>query len=240
MYQNNQKKPKTYFSDEEYRILLSALGRERKICQEVDKTGSDINCISLCCIMDSLEEKIRKIQYPRTAKTLVLDIPLTNPNDGMRTRLLTLKDDRGKINQRPVVFDWREFEFVDYTDYEAKMENNMLYSGDYLGCVRIGNLSIDLSVYSQQQDGPITENDEANLCLNMYVGGVDTGYAYGRNDYPYDLVDDGSYRFEDDMIAYGYPAFQTLVENQIVEMIQDSSYRKVDLVGKMFGKPHVW
>lgn len=30
MYQNNQEKPKTYFTDEEYRILLSALDRERK------------------------------------------------------------------------------------------------------------------------------------------------------------------------------------------------------------------
>lgn len=240
MYQNNQKKTKTYFSDEEYRILLSALNRERKVCQKIDKTGSDINCISLGCIMDALEEKIRKIQYPRVSKILMLGIPLKSPKDGMRQRRLTLKDDSGTVVKQPVIFDWRAFESADYTEYEAKMENSLLYSGDYIGCVRIGDLLIDLSVYSRQQDGPITEDDEVNLCLDMYVGGIDTGYAYGRNGYPYDRVDDGSYRFEDEMIAYDYPTFQTLVENKIVEMIRNSSYITSDLISKMLGEPHVW
>ena len=150
------------------------------------------------------------------------------------------KDQKGRLVQRPVIFDWRAFESADYTEYETKMDKCMLASGDYLGCVRIGDLSMDLSVYSRQQDGMITNNDEAKLCLDMYVGGVDTGYAYGRNGYPYDRVDDGSYRFEDTMIAYDYPTFQTLVENKIVEIIRNSSYSEADLVSKMFGEPHVW
>jgi len=53
-----------YFTDDEYRLLLCALGREMKVCKEVDKETTrepyektleyKINCI---------EKKIKKIQY---------------------------------------------------------------------------------------------------------------------------------------------------------------------------------
>ena len=52
---------KRYFTDDEYRILLSALSRERQVCEKVDKEcEGDKN---LTMIMDNIERKIKVIQY---------------------------------------------------------------------------------------------------------------------------------------------------------------------------------
>lgn len=50
-----------YFSDSEYRILLSALARERKVCEMTDKDCGEEH--KLIWIINSLENKIKHIQY---------------------------------------------------------------------------------------------------------------------------------------------------------------------------------
>lgn len=240
----------SFFTDEEYRILLSALGRERKVCEQIAAKDNDK---LLLRIMNSIENKIKRIQYPDKTKWnqkqagdnkyVMLEIGKKHKyiNSEMRRRTLFIeKSGETKVTLYPIIFDWRAFTNVDYTDYKSKMENSLLYSGDYIGCVRIGDLSIDLSVYSEQQDGPITEDDEARLCLQLYVGGVDTGYAYGRNNYPYDCVDDAAYQFSDEMISDAYTDFQTKIENKIIDLLRDSKYDKTDLVEKATEKLHVW
>lgn len=52
------------FTDEEYRILLSALSRERKLCEEIDKRFE--HGIPIVPIVDSIERKIKAIQYKQT------------------------------------------------------------------------------------------------------------------------------------------------------------------------------
>lgn len=52
---------KNYFTDEEYRILLSALRREREVCEKVDKDCGEEH--KLIHILNSIEKKIHKIQY---------------------------------------------------------------------------------------------------------------------------------------------------------------------------------
>lgn len=52
----------THFTDEEYRILLSALSKEKKVCCE----RTDIRFpykMHLISILESVEDKIRKMQY---------------------------------------------------------------------------------------------------------------------------------------------------------------------------------
>lgn len=51
---------KTYFTDEEYRILLSALRRERTVCEETDKIFDDHK---LATVVDSIEKKIKNMNY---------------------------------------------------------------------------------------------------------------------------------------------------------------------------------
>lgn len=55
----------TYFTDTEYRLLLSALSREMKVCKEVDKECSarEPYETSLEDHMKSIERKIIKVQY---------------------------------------------------------------------------------------------------------------------------------------------------------------------------------
>ena len=51
------------FTDTEYRILLSALSRERKVCKEIDNDKVlSANTKMLVPIVDSIERKINKMQ----------------------------------------------------------------------------------------------------------------------------------------------------------------------------------
>lgn len=54
-------KESKYFTDDEYRILLSALFRERQICKKVDAECKGKK--NLTMIMDNIERKIKAIQY---------------------------------------------------------------------------------------------------------------------------------------------------------------------------------
>lgn len=54
-------KESKYFTDDEYRILLSALFRERQICKKVDAECKGKK--NLTMIMDSIERKIKAVQY---------------------------------------------------------------------------------------------------------------------------------------------------------------------------------
>lgn len=56
-------KASRYFTDDEYRILLSALSRERQVCEKVDNECEGNK--NLIMIMDSIERKIKAVQYKR-------------------------------------------------------------------------------------------------------------------------------------------------------------------------------
>lgn len=51
------------FTDSEHRILLSALTRERKVCEELDQESSNQSSMPLVPLVDSIEKKISKMQY---------------------------------------------------------------------------------------------------------------------------------------------------------------------------------
>lgn len=55
---------KQFFTDEEYRILLKALSREREVCEKVDMDCGDDH--KLIRIMNGIEKKIKDIQYGKT------------------------------------------------------------------------------------------------------------------------------------------------------------------------------
>lgn len=54
----------TYFTDQEYRLVLQALHRERMVCEKVDEESKCKESEHvLSSLMDSIEGKIRHIQY---------------------------------------------------------------------------------------------------------------------------------------------------------------------------------
>lgn len=70
------------FSDQEYRILLAAMRREREVCERVDKEANELGCdlgnllVGLC---DSIEKKLSDIQHDQ--HEYVWHDLRKNPND---------------------------------------------------------------------------------------------------------------------------------------------------------------
>lgn len=56
---------------------------------------------------------------------------------------------------------------------------------DYIGSCRVGNLCFDVLI----------RNDErrAYLSYDCYIGGIDDGYGYGKDGYPYTYGDGGDW-----------------------------------------------
>lgn len=78
-------------------------------------------------------------------------------------------------------FNWY---FTEY-DYNKYIEENTY---DYLGCVRIGDICIDLL---NREDGVID--------YDFYVAHEDTGYGYKNDILPYDYADGGGINVNCDM-----------------------------------------
>lgn len=134
-------------------------------------------------------------------------------------------------------FDWTNFTEVDFTDYCAKTENDILIAtDDYVGCVRVGNLCFDLLIR-------FDDNNKSYLSYDLYVGGVDSGYGYSsRNDkteeYPYDYADGGM--FEDRMIWMTYEEFQKYAEYEFEKYINTHNYSEASLVDKANEPLNIW
>ena len=75
-------------------------------------------------------------------------------------------------------FDWGSFTEEDY--YKYIVEN----TDDYIGCVYVGDICIDL-VNGSYYD----ENRVELLYYDFYVAHEDTGYAYKNDVLPYDYAD---------------------------------------------------
>ena len=235
----NQNQQKSFFTDEEYRILLSALGRERKVCEQLDAKDK-----VLLRIMDSIESKIQRIQYPeKNHNYTMLELGEKHEciNDYKRGRtLITQKiGERNKVCLYPIIFDWRGFEQQDFASCAAKIKSGNIHSGEYLGCVRFGNIKCDLTAADISTFANL-KDDGVHLCIQLYVGGVNSGYAYGRNKYPYDRVDDTEFVFENEIPTFRYTEFQNMVEEKIVDLLKNSKYNKADPVEKATESLRVW
>lgn len=128
-------------------------------------------------------------------------------------------------------FNWNGFTEEDFVDYCAKMENNMIADSDYVGCVRAGDLAFDLVV--REYYGKYV------LDFDLYVGGIDDGYSYGENNYPYTEAAGNS--FKNTMISLTYDEFASEAENLFTDYIFNSEYsEKYNLVKKANEPLHVW
>ncbi len=128
-------------------------------------------------------------------------------------------------------FDWTNFTEIDFADYCAKAENNMIGDDEYVGAVRVGNLCFDLMVRAN-------ENDELYLSYDLYVGGVDSGYGYTVSDYPYDYAEGGD--FENTMISMTYEEFQKYAEGKFEEFIMTWPYEAASLIEKANEPLNIW
>jgi len=97
-------------------------------------------------------------------------------------------------------------------EFQRYKENQHTYtteseSGEYVGSVRVGNLCFDIINWGN------------HLWFDLYVGGVDTGYGYGADDYPYDYCDVASFAWNDDLTDISDDDFKMELEKYIEEHI---------------------
>ena len=116
-------------------------------------------------------------------------------------------------------FVWQLSE-EDWTNYCAMVENDLLGIDDYIGNCRIGKLCFDI------------------IARYYDVGGVDTEYGYGKNNYPYDHADGES--FGDSCISLTTEDFKKMAEEVFRQYIQYSQYRRADLREKASEPLYIW
>ena len=130
-------------------------------------------------------------------------------------------------------FDWSEFTQKDFVNYCAKLENDTIIDGDYIGCVRVGELCFDLVV--RCYDNKLT------LDYDLHIGGIDDGYGYSRVDgTPY--TEDGGGTFVDGiMIDCCYDKFKEVAEGAFTDFINnEGSSHGVSLIDKANKPLHIW
>lgn len=142
-------------------------------------------------------------------------------------------------------FDWKDFTEKDFTNYCAKMKDDVEYDSEYVGCVRVGDLCFDLLIR-------LNENGDQILTYDLYVGGVDTGYGYSNinklnpdmhreeDDYPYDYVCGLDFASTCTNMSYEY--FKSYAEAEFEHFIEveSESYKEASLIDKANEPLNVW
>lgn len=103
-----------------------------------------------------------------------------------------------------------------------------------VGCCRVGNLVFDIRAWGQMPN-------KVGLGYELYVGGVDNGYNWTSDGYPYDLVDDYG-EFPIDVIEMDLKDFESMAEKVFEKFINDvaTRYKHADLIAKANEPLHVW
>ena len=123
-------------------------------------------------------------------------------------------------------FDWQDFSESRYNETRAKMNDNPAHDGLFVGCVRVGELCFDLVLRDYGEPKP-------SLDYDLYVGGIDDGYGYGKDCYPYTYAEGGMLQ-----TCADYDTFKATAEQEFVNYI--NSYGAYDLPTKAAMPLHTW
>lgn len=96
---------------------------------------------------------------------------------------------------------------------------------DYVASVRIGTLCFDLI----EREGKGGKN---YLFANLYIGGIDTGYGYGKDNYPYTYIDCISRQWSVDKLPKDYRSFKKEIEKKLTMLIKHA--RPITLKKKQY------
>lgn len=130
-----------------------------------------------------------------------------------------------------MTFNWDGFTATDFADYCARVESGTTaYDLDYIGAVRVGELCFDLVVREANDEGTAMF-----LTYDLYVGGVDTGYGYKKDGYPYDYADGKD--FADTCTSMSYEDFKKMCEKEFTEFI---SIKGKEIREKAEMPLHIW
>lgn len=112
---------------------------------------------------------------------------------------------------------------------------------DFLCNVRCGELCFD--IVERETDPGVMK-----VFADLYVGGIDTGYGYSKDGYPYDFMEDVGYVW--DVSAFkglDLNGFKSIVEQEITKCVLDAKtasrtrgVEDVNLLEKAEMPLHIW
>lgn len=123
-------------------------------------------------------------------------------------------------------FYWRLTE-KEWDDYRNNYDNDYYSSMDSIGQCRVGDLCYDLINRDYCENGFYLDYD-------LYVGGVDFGYGYTSNGYPYDYADGGGWSMKE-IKGLSFEEFKKKAEKDLLEYII-----KTDYLDKATQPLHIW
>lgn len=132
-------------------------------------------------------------------------------------------------------FKWNIADEHRWDRYKKEQGEEESDSGNYIGSVRAGDLCFDILEWGN------------HLWLDLYVGGVDTGYGYGADGYPYDFCDFLGFAWYDIIRDTTDAEFKEQVEKHITEILKknpeyttDTRNIKVNLIEKANMEMQEW
>ena len=96
-----------------------------------------------------------------------------------------------------------------------KYKVNQMIDDEYIGNCRTGNICMDIVLRG------VDENEKI-LTYDCYVGGVDSGYGYGIDKYPYDYADGGEFITNNDCTKLSFKQFKKIAEKEFTKFINDN------------------
>lgn len=110
-------------------------------------------------------------------------------------------------------FNYDDFSYSKWMELRNDLiwKDRELLDGAYYGCVHVGNLCFDIMLH--------TVEDE-HIDGDLYVGGLDAGYGYSEDGYPYDFAGDGAdMTVEEFLDIITYKKWKALFEERAKEAI---------------------
>ena len=124
-------------------------------------------------------------------------------------------------------FEWKNFGLDRFGQTLCKMSERR-FADWCVGSVRVGDICFDLVLRDYGDDG-------LTLTYDTYVGGIDDGYGYGIEHYPYTYADGGFLSLSADV---AYKDFKEAAEEELTNFINADNY--YGMAEKAAMPLHIW
>lgn len=137
-------------------------------------------------------------------------------------------------------FNYDYFSKQKWIELYAKLREGDVDDDEYYGAVRIGDLCFDIVLHTSiDWDGNFDAVD-SYIDGDLYVGGIDSGYGYGKENYPYEFTYDGAdMTVKEFLDLITYEEWKIKFEELAKETIEIEDER-YGTIAKANGPLHVW
>lgn len=138
-------------------------------------------------------------------------------------------------------FNYDGFPKQKWIELYTKLRENDIDDDEYCGSIRVGDLCFDIILHTSiYWDSNELDPTDSYVCGDLYIGGVDSGYGYGNDNYPYDYSSDGAdMSVKEFLNLITYEEWKTKFEELAMETIERNN-EHYGTVAKANEPLHVW